>query len=311
MQPSEDYQELYEALEGAGRKGRIVSIGRLRDLKRDIQGAHKRNLFDPDFYREWLTDFDFQPPRGDFTARSILIVATPAPQYRVTFQWGGQDLPLIVPPTYLFGKEVDSRTAAILEGYLAPRGYSQRPAKLPKKLTAVRSGLARYGRNNISYVEGMGSFHRLAVFFSDLLCKQDAWQEPALMTECEKCTACRKRCPTGAIGADRFLLHAERCITYYNEKDGSVAFPADLAPAWHNCLVGCMLCQRACPQDAPYWEWVEEGPHFDSHETRLFCQGVELAQLPKVSQEKLAAFDLEGMLSTWPRNLGVFMGLPA
>jgi epoxyqueuosine reductase len=36
------------------------------------------------------------------------------------------------------------------------------------KRLAVRSGLARYGRNNVTYVEGMGSFLELSASLTDM-----------------------------------------------------------------------------------------------------------------------------------------------
>lgn len=290
----------------SGRKGRVVSIDRLEDLKTGILGPNERGLLDPVFYQEWLSNFDFHPDKGKFHPSSIIVVATPAPQHQVTFQLDDRDLPLLIPPTYLFGQQVDAQTAAVLDSFLAPRGYHLALTNLPKKLTAVRSGLACYGRNNITYVEGMGSFHRLAIFYSDMPCEQDSWREPVMLERCEKCSACRKRCPTGAISADRFLLHAERCITYHNEQSIDVPFPDDLEDGWHNALVGCMLCQHACPVDKPYLKFIEFGPRFDTYETRLFCQGVALEHLPPATRQKLVDYDLDGMLSAWPRNLGVF-----
>ena len=55
-------------------------------------------------------------------------------------------------------------------------------------------------------------------------------------------------CPAGAIGADRVLLHAERCLTLVNESPG--AWPDWIPPSVHHCIVGCLLCQRTCPANA-------------------------------------------------------------
>jgi epoxyqueuosine reductase len=50
---------------------------------------------------------------------------------------------------------------------------------------------------------------------------------------------------TGAIDDDRVLLHGERCLTVLNENPGE--WPAWLPPSAHNCIIGCLLCQRPCP----------------------------------------------------------------
>ncbi len=86
------------------------------------------------------------------------------------------------------------------------------------------------------------------------------------MARCETCLVCRRGCPTGAIGPDRVLLHAERCLTYHNEQPGDVPFPAWIDPSWHTCLIGCLACQRACPANPPL-EVVPTGVVFTQEET--------------------------------------------
>lgn len=56
----------------------------------------------------------------------------------------------------------------------------------------------------------MGSFHEPAAFYSDLPCREDNWQELQMVERCQNCSACLRKCPTGAITSERFLLHAER-----------------------------------------------------------------------------------------------------
>jgi epoxyqueuosine reductase len=180
-------------------------------------------------------------------------------------------------------------------------------ALLPKKLLAVCSGLGAYGKNNICYVDGMGSFIRLAAFYSDLPCEEDIWREPQMMDACQRCSACINKCPTGAIPQDRFLLRAERCITYHNEKPGHVPFPAWLDPAWHNCLVGCMTCQRICPKNKDFLHKVEDGATFSQEETAILLKGVAFDQLPDAMMEKLVRFDLVEFLDIFPRNLSVYL----
>jgi epoxyqueuosine reductase len=185
-------------------------------------------------------------------------------------------------------------------------GHQVAQAVLPKKLLAVRSGLAAYGKNNIAYVDGMGSFHQLVAFYSDLPCQEDDWQEPRMMERCQKCTACLHKCPTGAITSERFLLHAEQCITLHNEEPSNVPFPAWLDPSWHNCLIGCMHCQRVCPENKEFLEWIEEGAEFSTEETTLILEGVPLDQLPAETVNKLEQWDLVDLLDIIPRNLRVF-----
>jgi epoxyqueuosine reductase len=153
-------------------------------------------------------------------------------------------------------------------------------------------------------VAGLGSFHRPAAFYSDLPCDEDApWQPVRMLERCTDCRACLRRCPTGAIVEERFLLHAERCIVYHNEKPGAVPFPDWLKPAWHNCLVGCMHCQAICPENKAVVGWVEDGPAFSAEETALLMAGTPPDQLPAALAHKLREGDLLDMLDILPRNM--------
>ena len=216
-------------------------------------------------------------------------------------------IPVIIPPTYLHGDQDDRKVMNLLSDTLYPLGYHLAEALIPKKLLAVSSGLGSYGKNNICYVQGMGSFIRLVAFYSDLPCGEDNWQEPRMLEACLKCNVCGNKCPSGAISTDRFLLRAERCITYHNEKPGNIPFPAWLDPAWHNCFVGCMICQRVCPQNRDYLHNVEDGPTFSQEETALLLKGLDIDRLPVTLGDTLTRCDLAKFLEIFPRNLHVLL----
>lgn len=131
--------------------------------------------------------------------------------------WNGETLALILPPTYVGYDETRKWVEDLLAQILRTKGYRVVRPSLPLKLLAVRSGLGWYGRNNICYVPGMGSFLQLVSVYSDLPCQKDSWREAQMMPSCQNCYACRLSCPTGAISSDRFLLRAERCIVFHNE----------------------------------------------------------------------------------------------
>jgi len=229
---------------------RVVSIRRSRDLEMGIQICRENGLFDSEFYKERLTHFDFNPPVEMLGAQSIIVLAIPSPQTGVVFHWNGGSRTLILPPTYVGNEALPPKMEAVVNEILNPLGYHAiKTFNLPIKPLAVRSGLAEYGKNNITYVEGMGSFHLLFAFYSDLPCEQDDWRKMKVLERCSNCRACVIKCPTGAIGEDRFLLHAERCLSFFNEKPADVPFPAWIDPSWHNSIYGCMTCQRYCPED--------------------------------------------------------------
>ena len=290
-----------------GYQGRIVSAQHLADLKEGIEAHYLEGRFDEEFYRERLTGFRFSPPETLPVFRSIIIVAVPRPQTEAVFNWRGQSLSLILPPTYTDYKKIAQRVASVLTGVLESSGYRVAQSQLPFKLLAVRSGLGAYGRNNICYVPGMGSFLELVGLYSDLPCPEDKWQDLLMMEACRNCHACVRHCPTGAITEERFLLHAERCIVFHNERPSSVPFPTWIDPSWHNCLEGCMHCQRVCPEDKSFWGWIEGREEFSEEETALLLRGSPQDRLPQETIGKLERLDILGDLELFPRNLGVFL----
>lgn len=302
-----DSKELLHHLEERGYRGRIVSIEHLAELREEVEKRHSQGSFDEEFYRLRLAFFEFKAPENLPEAKSIIVVAVPRPQAQAIFTFRDKRRELIIPPTYVANEKTRNRVAEVLNGVLKEKGYSLAPTILPLKLLAVRSGLTEYGRNNITYASGMGSFLQLVAFYSDLPCIEDKWGEARMMKQCENCQACRRSCPTGAISSDRFLLHADRCIVFHNEKKGDVPFPSWIDPSWHNCVQGCLLCQKVCPEDSQFTSWIEEKEEFSQEETELLLKG---APAPSgTTLEKLKNLDLADpeTLDYLPRNLRVHL----
>jgi epoxyqueuosine reductase len=290
---------LLSELEKHSFKGQIVSALHLIHLEEEIKEKRSQGFFDEVLDKEYLSGFKFKPPEILPDARSIIVVAYPQPQIQIIFNWEGKSYPVILPPTYLHSP--DSRVEKILFKILLPQGYYAAKATLPLKLLAVKSGLGFYGKNNICYVEGMGSFFRLMAFYSDFPCSEDSWVEASIMESCKKCVACQRNCPTGAIMPERFLLRAERCLTFLNE--GPRDFPSWIDPGWHHCLVGCLYCQRVCVQNKNLLGWVEEKAKFSEPETELILESPPFERLPSKTQKNLEALDLVEYYKILPRNL--------
>ena len=292
-------REFYESLEQNGYQGKIISTRHLRELETEIMTRYQKGLLDPDIYDAYLASFDFACHRKLTGARSLIIVVVPQPQVQVTFFREDKPYPVIMPPTYNFA--IDNEVAGRLKADLEPRGYQLQKVRLPEKLLAVRSGLAQYGKNNITYVKGMGSFQRPVAFISDFPYEEDNWGKATVLEHCEKCSACRKACPTDAIKSDRFQLYAERCLTFHNES--AKAFPQWLSPSLHNCLVGCMICQKACPANKDVVKWIEPGETFTTNETDIILSGVSEERLPKETLTKLKRLGLMEYYGVLGRNL--------
>jgi len=297
----------YEKLKAKEYQGKIVSAKYIPELQKAIKQFHEKNLIFPDFYEEYKEYFEFQPEANFGEIKSLFIVTVPQPQYIVLFHWNKREVPLLLPPTYLHSRAVIENVKTFLIDLLNPYGYNVEYALVPQKTLAVRVGLAEYGRNNITYVPDMGSFHRPSTFYSDYPYKEDNWQELRKMDMCKECSACVRSCPTGAIPTDRFLLRVEKCLTFHNEHPGNVPFPDWIDPSWHNCLVGCMHCQKVCPANKKVMKWIEPGPSFNEEETKLLVSGKKMDELPKETRNKVEKHDLENYLYVYQRNLGVIL----
>ncbi|HVO40804.1 MAG TPA: 4Fe-4S double cluster binding domain-containing protein [Spirochaetia bacterium] len=298
---------ILEELRRRGYAARMVPLSHLAELRRRIETQRRDGLLDETFFRERLGGFRFEAPADLPDAVSVIVLAVRQPQKRVTFNPRGRRLPVTVPPTYLHFDDIGRELLNEISQILRPLGFHAAAASLPEKLLAACAGLARYGRNNIAYVQGMGSFQRLAAFFCDVPCDDGAWEEPAMLERCHRCRSCVTACPSGAIDRDRFLLRAERCIVFHNERDGATPFPSWVQPEWHECLVGCMHCQKACPENGSFLGWIEDEAEFSQEETGLLLSGAPREQLPASTAKKLQDADLMGMLGWIPRNLGALL----
>ena len=304
MNVSDVTKLVYSELEQNGYKGKVVSIQHINDLKKEFGAHYSEGVINKTLYREYLVDLEFELPADFPNASSLIITSAPQPQYRVNFTFKGRLYQFIIPPHY--SHKTNESVEDVLSGVLKPNGFNLHPASLPEKLLAVHSGLAKYGKNNISYIEGIGSFYRLRTFYSDLPAIDDSWQELQLMEQCDKCRACVNRCPTGAIVQHRFLIQAEKCLTFYNERQAK--FPDWIERSWHNCLIGCMDCQSVCPANKKLLHWFEEKESFTEEETELILKGISRYQLPRATVDKLQRLCLsDSIIDRIPRNLNVLI----
>jgi epoxyqueuosine reductase len=299
MAPDEIEILICSKLEEKGYRGTVLPIEYATQLKYEIEEGFSQKKIDAGLYKKYLSSFRFNVTADLPTIRSIIVTAAPQPQRKVTFHFNGQTYSVIIPPTYY--ADTDDQIRNILENILNTNGYQLHRAALPLKLLAVRSGMAKYGKNNIAYIEGLGSFMRFRAFLSDMPTGRGDWSESRVMKECDSCKACLKACPTSAIVPGRFLIHAERCITYLNEWPEE--FPEWIDPAWHNSLVGCMKCQLVCPVNKRFIKWVEEGEAFGEAETELILDGVPLDRIPPETAHKLNHGYMLEYLDVLPRNL--------
>jgi len=283
---------------------KTLSIIHLKDLQRELNAWQHDGLITKNFYEQNYGQFVFHPPETLQNARSIVIVGIPQKITNIEFFYKGKQYQIIIPPTYIYS-EIRTVCKEILSRILEKKGYSIERAILPMKLLAVKSGLGKYGRNNLCYVDGMGSYTRLEAFYTDYEFPTDDWQEKEIMKSCTNCSLCRQACPTHCIPQDRILIHAEHCLTHLNENEGD--FPPWLPLQSHNALVGCMHCQIACPQNKFFLKINKKAINFTEEEILFILQKTPREHIPKTLAKKLIDLDFDEYYPLLERNLRALM----
>ena len=230
---------------------------------------------------------------------SIILVAVPHPMYAVAeFELNGT----VHRTRSLVACDFDA-TRQSLESALERNGYqAQETDKLPLKRLAVHSGMARYGRNNICYVDGLGSCFSLVAYLSDVPAVDTRWSDVQLASLCAKCTICIENCPTGAIRSDRFPIDTDRCLSYWNE--GPNPFPDWMPETAHNCVYDCLECQITCPMNRGRCEPAGT-VRFGEPETEMLLSGTPLDRQPESMQAKVRYLGMHFWPDGIPRNLRV------
>lgn len=247
------------------------AAGVVRDARAEIDARRASAEITSGFFQAELEPMARrEPSRGGNT---VIVVAKPRPAHLVELELEGGRLDALLPPTYVRYRATFEEVRQDLAANALPGARVEHFA-WPLKAVAARLGLVRYGLNNIAYAPGIGSYLQLCGYLTDarLPEREDAPAGPTLLVECESCGACASACPTGAIDPDRVLLRAERCLTLANENTGE--WPGWVPPWAHHCLLGCLLCQRACPVN-PELPIERTGLCFSAEETRALLDGGE------------------------------------
>lgn len=193
-----------------------------------------------------------------------------------------------------------------LEQAIRPHGYRVFADSAPvlEKALARNAGLGWIGKHSLVIQRDEGSWFFLGELFTDLPLPTD--RAAAAADGCGRCSACMRKCPTGAIVAP-YTVDARRCISYLTiEHHGSIA--EELRPLMGNRIFGCDDCQLACP-----WNRQAQPTRDPDFSPR---HGLDAAQLLDLWQWDEAEWlrRTEGMplrrlnYDRWLRNLAVALG---
>ncbi|QAA33712.1 4Fe-4S double cluster binding domain-containing protein [Clostridium manihotivorum] len=283
---------------------KIIPSIHLEDLE-NIFNDFKANE-DLNDFQKWIVNelYQLDIPKQPFQVNSIILVAIQHPFYaKVKFTKEG------VEKTFLSLVVSDfNTTEAYIKRYTEENNCSIVEAKnLPLKRLAVHSGLACYGRNNITYINGLGSNFSYKAYFTDLLCEEDTWGELQNAKACTNCSLCINNCPTGAIRKDRFLIDNTKCLSFINEVPGE--FPAWIPVQSHHTLYDCLKCQIICPMNHTQKDNIIENISFTEEETNLLLEGHPLNNLSSELKHKVNLLGINQWYSAIPRNLKTLLEL--
>lgn len=149
--------------------------------------------------------------------------------------------------------------------------HAREVSNLPMKRLAVQCGLAVYGRNNITYVEGMGSNVIYQAFATDIVCSEATWRPMCHASLCDTCQICENMCPTQAIRKEHFLIDNQRCLSCLNES--GEPFPDWLPNDVHHTLYDCTRCQEKCPMNQGLDNVYDKTVYLSEEEIHILLAG--------------------------------------
>ena len=160
------YKQIADTLTKIGAKTAIISIDNISKIQKLFTDITSVRPYSIEFYEIYLKRFKENYRKLFPDAKSIIIIVYPQLITEIKFTYKGRDIRIIIPPTYIY-REQEKNIKNILQKILSEYGYIIKNSSLPEKLTTALSGLGKYGKNNLCYVEGMGSFNTPIIYLSD------------------------------------------------------------------------------------------------------------------------------------------------
>lgn len=291
-------------------KFRTLPVSRFPELQAEFDKARNVDtLSRAKAFRNQIAHLRFEVPADFPTAKSVVAVAAFSKPMYVNFTLDGIAFRVLVPPQYYTDDLNAANLMDVVQKDIIKNSTSRVvdvTKSVPLKLLAARSGLGRYGRNNLIFVDGMGSYNLLYAYVTDYQFPEDNWSALNVLDACHRCDHCDRICPTACISRWSFPIDIDKCITLYNENHGE--FPNWLLRSNHHALMGCMRCQDPCPENRGYAAISGNLEDVSEDETRKILKGAADDELLKSLQRKLRQFPATESKERFPiltRNFSV------
>ena len=292
-------------------KYRVMNVKQLQTLQEKIDTLNREGkISQHETLQYYIGKFSYQIPENFPEAKSIIVLALERKLVLVNFQFNGKKHEVMVPPNYCqSGVSNDDISNLVLNEIIKEQGYRvEHTRSLHLKFLAVCSGLGNYGRNNICYVDELGSFVDLFALFTDYDFPEGNLEEAKMLNKCEKCSICIEKCPTQCISRENFIINVDRCIPLYNEIRGD--FPEWIKSDYHNAMIGCMKCQMYCPANHKVMKNIQRYDDIPEEYAKAIIEGKEKDKLVNSIGHILKFVNLETAeyyLPVFKRNLEVLL----
>lgn len=137
------------------------------------------------------------------------------------------------------------QAARFLEAKILEAGcFARANVAYPAKEAAVRANMGVIGQHSLLITPAHGSRVVIILMATGIEISHTA---SSGIRSCIRCGKCIKACPTGAIDEEG-MTHPERCLRNYMME--GIVIPVEMRAKMGMRLIGCDICQRACPMQA-------------------------------------------------------------
>lgn len=201
--------------------------------------SEERDFLVKNGHFEGLTD----PRKRIPDARSIIVLAVYSYDEECVGVEAEKNLRGRIARTYAYYPVV-TMVANKVADYLDEKGFKNVCGQdVPLKVAAGRAGMGFQGKHTLLVTKPYGSWVALRAIVTNA--KIDLG-DPYGKSECGKCVACLKACPTEAI-YQPFKVNPKKCINVLTRTPSYIA--PEIRAKMNTRLLGCDICQEVCPKN--------------------------------------------------------------